>query len=76
MHYPTLLIGIFLLGAGAYHASLYARGKQDTFRKYAPMKKFWGEKAGPIIHFVGYVIIPTVAGMEFAFLGFMGRSIF
>ena len=32
-------------------------------RKY--IIKFWGEKLGKIIHFVGYVIVPIVVGVYF-----------
>lgn len=67
--YITVGFGIFLILVGMVDLYLYLDKKQHKFRKYEPMKKFWGEKVGPRIHFVSYVIIPLIIGCLFIVQG-------
>jgi hypothetical protein len=76
VNYVTLAFGVFLLGVGIVDLSFYLTGKQDKFRKYNPMKKFWGKTFGPILHFTAYVIVPLVVGLMFLWDGFAGKGLF
>ena len=75
MDYITLGIGLFALGYGVY--STYLRIKNPgKFSKLEAMKKFWGERAGTVIHFIAYTVVPIGAGIFFTVLGFLGIPIF
>ncbi len=58
-----MIIGSALVLLGL--ASLYGHitKNEKFFWKKDRMKKFWGEKLGTIIHFVGYVIAPIAFGI-------------
>lgn len=75
MNVVTILLGVAALGYGLYTA--WARkAKPEQFAKLEPMKKVWGEKAGPIVHVVGYTVVPIILGAVLVVLGFMGVKVF
>lgn len=58
-----LLGGLACLAYGCYTLYLWIVGKTEKFSKLEAMKKLYGEKTGKIVHLIGYVIIPLVAGI-------------
>ena len=56
-------LGIFFLIFGII--SLIGRifKIKKMFWKLEPMKQFWGDRVGSIIHFIGYIVIPIVFGI-------------
>lgn len=75
MNYITLVIGILAFVYGVF--SIFIRMKNPSkFAKLDAMKKFWGEKAGTAIHFIGYTVVPIIVGIVFIVLGLQGKSIF
>jgi hypothetical protein len=75
MNPVTILVGAAAIGYGIYTAWA-RRAKPEQFRKLEPMKKFWGGKAGPIVHIVGYTIVPIVLGIVLVIRGLQGGSLF
>jgi len=74
MNIVTVLLGVAALGYGAYTAWA-RRAKPEQFGKLEPMKKLWGEKAGPIVHVVGYTVIPIILGAVLVILGLQGVKV-
>lgn len=75
MNLTTTLIGVASVGYGIYTA--WVRGKAPgKFRKLEPMKKFWGERGGLAVHFVGYTVVPVVLGAWLIAVGLRGGSLF
>ncbi len=71
----TTLLGVAALLYGIY--SLYIRFTNPAkFGKLEPMKKFWGEQLGGIIHFVAYTLVPLCAGVVLIIAGLRGVTIF
>lgn len=75
MNYLTVGIGIAAIAYGIYTAVARVR-TPEKFHKLEPMKKFWGEKAGLAVHFMGYTLIPIIAGTVFVIIGSKGQSLF
>jgi hypothetical protein len=48
----------------------------NWFRKLGPMKEKWGGKAGYIVHFIGYSLIPLIFGCVTIINGLNGGSFF
>lgn len=75
MNPVTILLGVASLGYGLY--TVWARrAKPEQFAKLEPMKKVWGEKAGPIVHVIGYTVMPIILGAVLIVLGCMGVKVF
>lgn len=75
MNLVTVVIGILAAGFGVYTA--WARVvKPGQLKKLEPMKKFWGEKTGVVIHFVAYTAIPVLFGIVIVIKGLNGGSLF
>lgn len=73
MNLLTIVLGVAALGYGCFTA--YMRKKDPTkFWKLEPMKKFWGERAGFIVHFVGYTLVPILFGIFLIVMGMAGFS--
>ena len=71
----TILFGLASVAYGLYNA--WARRKHpEKFRKLEPMKKLWGERGGPIVHVVGYTIMPIVLGVVLIVAWMRGGSVF
>ena len=69
----NLLLGIGLIAFGIY--SVVARiFFPAQFVKLEPMKKMWGEKAGPIVHILAYTVLPLVAGGLMVFNALVGSG--
>lgn len=70
----SIVVGILLICYGLY--TIYARkNTPEKFWKLEPMKKFWGQKTGVIIHIIGYSIIPIIFGIMIIVTGLKGLSV-
>lgn len=75
MNWGTVAIGVLMMGYGAW--SGYARFRTpEKFAKLDPMKKAYGEKAGTIVHVVGYTLLPMLLGAVIVITGIRGGAIF
>ena len=70
----TVALGLALIGYGIYTIWLRS-SKPEQFGKLGPMKKFWGARAGVVIHVLGYSVIPILYGLSLLVRGFQGKSI-
>lgn len=75
MNYITMAIGALAFGYGIF-SGIMRKKKPSWFRKLEPMKRRYGEKAGSILHFFGYVVMPILIGLIFLFAGYNGKDIF
>jgi len=64
MDWMSLAIGLLAITFGMYTWRV-RKNSPDKFSKLEPMKKFWGERRGNLIHVVGYTIVPIVFGVIF-----------
>ncbi|HEU0264724.1 MAG TPA: hypothetical protein VFR01_03255 [Geobacterales bacterium] len=71
MDFMSIGIGVAGVLYGIYAAVARVR-TPEKFWKLEPMKKFWGERAGLAIHFLGYTVVPIVIGVLFILRG-VGR---
>jgi hypothetical protein len=71
----TTLVGVAAIAYGLYTAWA-RRARPDQFKKLEPMKKFWGEAGGPIVHIIGYTVVPIVVGLVLVLNGMRGVSLF
>lgn len=63
MDIANILIGSGAIFFGVY--TFYLRQRDPSkFKKLDPMKKFWGEKLGLVIHVVGYSVLPIIFGVS------------
>ena len=75
MDFITIGIGLLPVLYGIYILVLRLQGKNEKLKKLEPMKKFWGERLGPLIHIVAYVIAPITIGVVIIIAGVNGTSI-
>jgi hypothetical protein len=75
MNPTTLLAGCFVLGYGLFTA-IWRVKHPEKFTKLEPMKRFWGERGGLVVHFIGYTIVPVVIGIRLIVAGVRGFSLF
>lgn len=75
MNVTTVGIGIAAIGYGLYTAWA-RRAKPEQSKKLEPMKKFWGDTGGEVVHFVGYTVVPIVIGAILVLSGLRGGSVF
>lgn len=75
MDYTTIAIGAAVFAYGVF-SGIMRFIKPSYFRKLEPMKKMWGERAGNVIHFIAYVVVPVVIGVGLVFSGIKGANIF
>ena len=74
MDLPTIAVGVAAFGYGVF--TMYLRKRNPaTLGKLEAMKSFWGEKAGQVIHVVGYTVIPMLFGLTAILLGLTGNSL-
>lgn len=74
MNGVTVGLGILIAGLGIF--SIYARVKMPhLFRKLEAMKQAWGNRAGLLIHFTAYTIVPIGIGITLVVWGMRGVSI-
>lgn len=76
MNLITIIVGLIFSGYGILVFGLRMQGKDDKFHKLGPMRKVFGEKAGSLIHDIGYAIIPVVFGVWIIIAGFRGTEVF
>lgn len=75
MNPTTILVGVVAIGYGIYTA--WARStRPEQFKKLKPMKEFWGERRGAVIHTIGYTVVPIVFGIAMIASGLKGGSLF
>lgn len=75
MNYTTVVIGAAAVLYGVY--TVWARkAKPEQFWKLDSMKRAYGERAGSVVHVVGYTVIPIIMGIVFIVLGMSGGSLF
>ena len=67
MDIGLLIFGIVFFALGGVSAFAYITKNNKLFWKRERMIAFWGKKAGTIIHFIGYVIVPMVFGLYLIF---------
>ena len=58
-----LVIGIFCIFFGILTLIGRIFKIEKMFNKLNKMKEFWGDRAGSIIHFIGYTVIPIIIGI-------------
>jgi hypothetical protein len=75
VNWATVLLGAVMAGYGGY-TYVMRKNKSETFWKLAPMKKFYGEKWGYVIHFTAYTVIPFILGIFCILGGVKGVRIF
>lgn len=75
MNWITIGVGVAALLYGVY--TLIMRFKApEKFGKLEVMRRFWGEKAGLVIHFVGYTLVPMIVGILLVIAGIKGAALF
>ena len=75
MNLITVAIGLLPCAYAVFVLILRLQGKDEKFRKLGPMKERFGEKAGSIIHYIGYVAVPFICGIIVIYAGFAGLNI-
>lgn len=50
--------------------------KPGAFRKLAPMRERFGDRAGTLIHVIGYSLVPIGGGVFFVIRGLAGEAFF
>lgn len=75
MNWITIVVGLAAFLYGVY--TLITRIKApEKFGKLEAMKKFWGERVGLAVHFVGYTLVPLSVGISFVIAGIKGIPLF
>lgn len=59
----NLILGIAAAGFGCFTVFCYVTKNDKMFAKKEAMKKAFGEKAGTIVHFAAYAVVPLVIGI-------------
>lgn len=72
----TLIIGLVFCIYGLMVLKLRLQGRDEKFKKLAPMRKVFGAKLGSIIHDLGYGIIPLLFGVWIIIAGVKGIEVF
>lgn len=73
MNYNSLALGFVLIGIGCYTTVMRRRGPS---RKMEAMKRAFGERAGVLLHWTCYTLLPLVYGVVAVVLGAQGKSFF
>ncbi len=76
MNLITIIVGLIFSGYGILVFVLRLQGKDGKFKKLEPMRKAYGEKAGSVIHYIGYGLIPLVFGVWIIIAGCRGIYVF
>ena len=72
----TIIIGALCLIYGIF-TLVYRQIKPESFKKLDAMKRFYGKKAGYVVHVASYTILPIVLGLATLILYFVyGVSVF
>jgi hypothetical protein len=71
----TLGLGVILTLYGIWTLVLRTT-RPEKFRKLGPMKDKWGNRAGFLLHFFSYTLLPVVIGIYLILAGLEGRSVF
>ncbi len=71
MDLVKVAVGSAALGYGLF--TVFIRAKHpEKFAKLEAMKKAYGEKAGVIVHVIGYTVVPVAVGIFFIITGLKG----
>jgi len=76
MNLITIIVGLIFSGYGIMVLVLRLQGRDEKFKKLGPMRKVYGEKAGSLIHYIGYGFIPLGFGIWIIIAGCRGIFIF
>lgn len=76
MNLITIIVGLIFSGYGIWVFVLRLQGRDEKFKKLGPMRRVYGEKAGSLIHYIGYVLIPLGFGIWIIIAGCRGTYIF
>ena len=71
----TVAIGCLALCYGIFTAIWRAK-HPEKFAKLEPMKRFWGERGGVVVHVIGYTVLPIVFGIVLIVSGVRGAALF
>ncbi len=64
----NIAIGCAALAYGLF--TFWARStRPESFKKLGPMKELYGDRAGYLVHFVGYSLVPMGIGVFFLLSG-------
>jgi uncharacterized membrane protein len=66
MNIILISIGIIMIAYGIFTYFL-RKTKTNKLKKIEAMKNIYGKRAGLIVHFVFYTILPIIAGIVFIF---------
>lgn len=69
----NLLLGILFVGYGLYTSYVRATSP-GKLGKLEAMRKQWGQRAGTIVHVVGYTVVPIIAGVVLIASALLARS--
>jgi hypothetical protein len=75
MNLLTIAIGLLPFAYAVYVLILRLQGKDDKFMKLGPMKRKFGDKAGSIVHYIAYFLIPLIIGLVIIVSGIAGLDI-
>lgn len=71
----TICVGVAAILYGLTTICLHFY-RPSAFKKLPPMKQFWGETEGVVVHVLAYTIVPIVVGSYFVVGGFQGMTFF
>ncbi len=72
----TIIIGLIFCCYGVLVLIFGLQGREEKFKKLESMRKVWGEKAGSLIHYIAYGLIPILFGIWIIYAGFRGIFVF
>lgn len=75
MNIVTVIVVFCFFGYGIFSGIMRVK-KPEYFKKLEPMKRAYGAKAGNVVHFIGYVVIPIVFGIVLMVSGLTGKKLF
>ena len=71
----AIAIGLLPCAYAVYVLTMRLRGKNEVFKKLAPMKEKYGERTGSTIHYIAYAGVPFVVGVSIIVSGVLGFRI-
>ncbi len=74
MDIATVAFGFVCLAFGCFTAYLRQRAP-EKLGKLRAMQAFWGPRAGWVVHFIGYSLMPALCGAGLIYAGSRGHSL-
>lgn len=75
MNVTTVVAGAAMIAYGLM-TLVVRQVKPGAFRKLGPMRERFGDRAGTLIHVIGYSLVPIGAGVLFVMKGLAGEALF